>query len=132
MVLPRDPVSELLGDAGRALPAGPSVSPGVAFPPAVPAQGGPPAGPTTPDPSTQIPAELPADVDPDEILDYFFRQHGRAPTSPEMQAIRALPVIQAQLGRRPSKAELMAFTSARNETPRPMQPEFEEVSPSGL
>ncbi len=73
----------------------------------------------------QAEPELPVITNPTDVIEHFYRANGRAPMEAEVRAIRALPIISRQLGRRPSKAELLAFLDGRNETPKPIQPEFE-------
>ncbi|KKM75933.1 hypothetical protein LCGC14_1385220 [marine sediment metagenome] len=124
-----DPVSEMLGQPSGA-PAGPAALSGggrSVTPSAEPAQQAPSVGQTpqqSPAPTEAqglVLPDLPVINNPEEVFETFYRQHGRQPSEPEVRAIRALPMLQRQLGRRPTKAELLSFLDSRNET-RPAMP----------
>lgn len=84
-----------------------------------------PAGGGAAQPS--VPAELPPIMEPNDVFDHFYKTQGRRPTPSEVTAIRALPVLSRQLGRRPTKRELLGYLDARNENPPTQPPIFEEV-----
>lgn len=87
------------------------------------------AEPTQPPPGpSSIPGNLPVLTNPQEVIDQFYKQHGRNPGRHELQAIRALPIIARQLGRRPTKTEMLAFLDGRRENPPNPPAQFEVVS----
>ena len=119
-----DAVSELLGLP----PAGQPGQTAQAQPPLVTPASVPSAETAPPQQTPQPPAELPTISDPTQVVELFYRQHGRRPLAQELMAIQALPVITRQLGRRPTKVEMLAFLDSRNETPPTQAPQFREVT----
>ena len=136
---PSDPLSEM-GLAAPPSPAlqslllGPQSVPGAVPQPsgaeaAVAGQGsaGAPA-PMMPPPSMQADAtaydpEMMKAVDID-IRQEFEQRHGRQPTQYEVNAVHALPLIEMNLGRKPTRAEMLQYLSARSENPLQQQPMF--------
>ncbi len=88
----------------------------------VPAASPGPQQPQAPPAAEQEP--LPVITNPEDVIDEYYRTHGRPPLEAEVRAIRALPIIARQLGRQPTKIELLAFLEGRDETPPPQRPEF--------
>ncbi len=116
-----DPLSELLsrqgGVAPQALapvPAAPAPTSELVPTSVTPAQPTPPAEEPLPD----IPNE-------EDVQVVFQRIHGRPPTATDLVGIRAVPLLTRQLGREPTRAELLQFLEERRLTPPPVAPEFE-------
>lgn len=85
----------------------------------------PPTTSATPTPGL----DLPGIPDLQEVDAQWWKQYGRGPTSLELSMIRAAPVIRGQLGRPPTRAELLQFMQSRNET-RSVSPQFEVDQPA--
>ena len=124
--------SELLSQIGQAPTAAPPpASAPVGGPPDV-AQGGglPPSAevPSSAPGPSDMPGQLPVLNNPQEVIDTFYRIHGRTPGQHEVRAIRALPILARQLGRRPTKTEMLAFLDGRRENPPNQKEQFEVLS----
>ena len=124
------PLDELLAKQGVPSPEGQSGISASFDAPAVPVPTAPLAAePTAAEPTAAAPNilandQLPPIENPDELLDGFARMHGRTPLQAEIRAMRAAPIIARQLGRQPTKLELLAFLEARDETPALASQEF--------
>ena len=112
-------VSDAFSALGINLPAPPQPARPLVQPPAQLSQ------PASMQPS--VPAELPVIPEPQDVFDHFYSTQGRRPTPSEITSIRALPVLSRQLGRRPTKKEMLGYLNARNENPPNQAPVFEEM-----
>lgn len=106
----------------------PSAGPASAGAPVAAGPGAIPAAPQSDWPVAQISAA--ADASMTQALDLdirsnFERRHGRAPTTYEVAAVNALPMIEMSLGRKPTRTELLGYLSARDETPADGPAQFE-------
>lgn len=96
-----------------------------------------PTAPTTlPPMDWVVPAPAPPAVRPDPrtaepVAEFesaeFERTHGRLPTYQERLLIRAVPAITRQLGRPPTRVELLQYASRRDTAPQETQ-QFEVTS----
>jgi hypothetical protein len=129
---PPDFVSELGGgQSGQSAPpvSGPGAVPvppteGGLLPVDGPGQGPPPGQTAPPRPGPiQTPEDIPAAFNPDDLVALFTKQHGRAPGAAEKRDIRATAILSRQLGRRPSKRELMQYVYGRSENQPNAQPQ---------
>ncbi len=119
MVRETDAVAELLGRESQIIPPPlPTLSeaPVVSPAPAVTTEAGP--------------SEPPVDLDREQFTVEFQRMHGRLPTTVDQSAANAVPVLTRQLGRRPTRPELLRYLNQRVENPAARQ-QFEVISDAG-
>lgn len=63
-----------------------------------------------------------------DITEDFYRRHGRAPTTLDMQAIRAMPVLERVLGRPPRRIEMLQHLAGRAEQQQSPPLQFQPIS----
>lgn len=89
----------------------------------------PPLPSQMPDYHMHMEPGMKAAVDQDLRKD-FTQRHGREPTSLEMSTIYALPLIEQNLGRPPTRMEILSYLGARQENPPPSAAQFEAEPPT--
>lgn len=67
-----------------------------------------------------------------DIRSEFQARHGRQPTTFEVNAVHALPMIELNLGRKPTRMEMLQYLTARDETPLATSPFYEVTQPADM